>query len=356
MIETPVTQHVSGAAAASLVLEISGHGHGEVRHVALTGARLTVGRAYDNDIIVADPYVAAHEMTLTHDGQNGGWTVADSGSENGVMLNGARLSTRAQNLKDGDALTIGRTSVHVYDRAHAVAPTLKTMAKSRLFFWASNAAVTWILFILATAALSLFAVAEVWSDQPGLIAATGGGMAAIAAIIWAGHWSLVGKLVVHRTRFREQMGIASAYLLLSTALTYVTYYVDYMTSGSLAAVVLNYAINGGMLVLLIYGTLGYATDMSRRKRFGSAFFFTAGLLGSIYALGYIGAQDFDENPPYFSALEPYLSDIAPAKSIDGFMQDNTDIFDSDIFKRTADTAAVVKEVPVVKGDSQQPAP
>jgi hypothetical protein len=78
------------------------------RHVlSATGA--TIGRSRDCDIVLSDPNVSRRHAEVRPTG-DGGWTVADLGSTNGVRVNGRQV-TGAQPLRSGDRVELGTAEV-----------------------------------------------------------------------------------------------------------------------------------------------------------------------------------------------------------------------------------------------------
>ena len=73
---------------------------------------LRIGRAADCDVrfdSAKDPKVSGHHEQLIF--QDGEWIIIDTGSTNGTLVNGRRVSRQA--LADGDVIRIGH-SVLVY--------------------------------------------------------------------------------------------------------------------------------------------------------------------------------------------------------------------------------------------------
>ena len=71
-------------------------------HVPDTGS-LKIGRAEDNQVVIKDDGVSRLHAELVL--QNGSLWLQDSGSRNGIFVNGARVTSNMQ-LKVGDELTI----------------------------------------------------------------------------------------------------------------------------------------------------------------------------------------------------------------------------------------------------------
>ncbi|HEX7180985.1 MAG TPA: adenylate/guanylate cyclase domain-containing protein [Thermoanaerobaculia bacterium] len=76
---------------------------GEDRVVPLTGNRLRLGRGSDNDIVLSDVSVSRYHAEIRRD--DGGWSIHDLKSTNGVELN--RAPVQMAPLQAGDRLGIG---------------------------------------------------------------------------------------------------------------------------------------------------------------------------------------------------------------------------------------------------------
>jgi hypothetical protein len=74
-----------------------------VPHATLRASPVTVGRAEDNDLVLADPEVSRHHARLEPDGK--GWRAVDLGSTNGTWVNGVRLN--AASIAVGDEVAFG---------------------------------------------------------------------------------------------------------------------------------------------------------------------------------------------------------------------------------------------------------
>ncbi len=88
------------AVAAELVVE---EGPDRGQRFSL-GPNTRLGRASDNDIVLRDAQVSRHHVTITFTGS--GYIIADLGSANGTLVNGARIDQPYQ-LRHGDVVVIG---------------------------------------------------------------------------------------------------------------------------------------------------------------------------------------------------------------------------------------------------------
>jgi ABC-type multidrug transport system ATPase subunit len=77
------------------------------RTVATPPGSIKIGRAADNDIVVADVLASRHHATLVP--APGGTEIRDARSSNGTFVNGARVESAL--LHDGDVVTIGNVDL-----------------------------------------------------------------------------------------------------------------------------------------------------------------------------------------------------------------------------------------------------
>ena len=80
--------------------------------VRIAGPEARIGRGYDNDVIVDDPYVAARHLRVFRD-EAGQLVAEDMGSVNGTFLDGSK-SRLARIVVDGTKpIRIGQTYLRV---------------------------------------------------------------------------------------------------------------------------------------------------------------------------------------------------------------------------------------------------
>ncbi len=85
----------------------------------LDAERMSVGRADDNMLIIAEDSVSSHHGEVTYDGAS--WTLTDLGSTNGTKLGGARVETVS--LAPGTSFQLGNVDcVFVGDAEQAAEP------------------------------------------------------------------------------------------------------------------------------------------------------------------------------------------------------------------------------------------
>lgn len=169
------------------------------------GTSLTLGRAFDNDIILADPSVDAHHGLLTWDPIARQLRVQDRGALNGLWTLDERgkkhrlIGTAA--LRSGQRLLLGKTLLRVYDSAHPVPAAKPAHLDQAITGFLEH---VWVIFALVALAIGL----DVWDqylDQPSgqhraeftLDALYG----LLAVAVYSGFWALLGKNLLQDARY-----------------------------------------------------------------------------------------------------------------------------------------------------------
>ena len=201
------------ASAALAVVEVldrhagdvhESHDHADTAPVRQThlvnGWPLRIGRALDNELVLADPHSAPHHLRIDATATGPRLTVGDT--RNGVQLGARRLAAGEQEaLADTGApieLTVGRTVLRLRLPGHTLAAELPLEPAPPRHQQAAPA---------LAAGLALMAGLQftTWLDNDPdgwLRAAASMGLAGIvAAAVWSGLWALLSKTFTRRSRF-----------------------------------------------------------------------------------------------------------------------------------------------------------
>jgi pSer/pThr/pTyr-binding forkhead associated (FHA) protein len=81
---------------------------------------VTLGRAFDCDIIIDDPYIAPRHIEISS-GEKG-LQIKDLNTINGVKHHKSLILNEKHYIKSGDEILIGRTKVKIYSSEHLIEP------------------------------------------------------------------------------------------------------------------------------------------------------------------------------------------------------------------------------------------
>jgi len=162
---------------------------------------LHIGRALDNDVVLSDPHVAAHHLSIATS-ESGGLTLTVADTVNGALLGHQRLHRGdvAPLPTSGDAieLTAGRTRLRLRLTGHTVAPELAIAPTSSLKRRAAP--------IVLSAAVLLAGVvfnSYLGNDPDNFTRAAGSLLLSVivGAALWCGAWATLSKIFTRQAHF-----------------------------------------------------------------------------------------------------------------------------------------------------------
>lgn len=301
----------------TLMLEISSPlFDGASRYRRIEKFPAAVGRAFDNDVILSDPYISAHHLVIEPEGA--GWSVREAGGENGLNLHNHTVKNGRVSVISGDTLRIGHTELRFYAPSHAVAPALRLETAASPLLWLAQPGIAISCAATALVMTVLWAYLNVWTDKPAAVLA-GAGIAALGIIIvWAGFWSAAGRLFHRKPAFLGHAALIGLYLAANAIGWCGETYAEFLLGG-IAAAVFGYTLNAALLFALVYGGLGLATWMTRKRQAIAALLFALGVTAGGAAMEEIGSRNFAQAPTYSATLKPYLTWAAHTTSADAFI-------------------------------------
>jgi pSer/pThr/pTyr-binding forkhead associated (FHA) protein len=86
-------------------IELSPRHREHAVHHRIGADAITLGRAWDNDIVLDDAHVAAHHLRIARDAE-GRWIAEDLGSINGLRVEGERRAQARVELAPGTTVRI----------------------------------------------------------------------------------------------------------------------------------------------------------------------------------------------------------------------------------------------------------
>ena len=288
--------------------------HGEVvtRH-AVRRLPARIGRAYDNDVILDDPYAALHHAVLER-APTGGLELVDAGSRNGLHRVGARARLERAPVDPDARYLVGRTALRIRESTHVLAPEL---VDPRNGGWRQP--VLAVAAIVASAGLVLlysWSTTYEQSDPAKLVLPLV--TVLLGLLLWSGAWSLVGRLLIGEWRLAAHV--------VGGALIVVGYFVagnwDY-GAFALSAPWLQY-VGFGVLGAFVTGSLlRHFTLVSRNPGRGVAVAAIATAVVSICSIAlYLHVDSADDlaRMSYLKAIKPPVVRLAQGREPEEFFR------------------------------------
>ncbi|MGO8911872.1 MAG: FHA domain-containing protein [Bradyrhizobium sp.] len=173
--------------------------------IRVSGPEALIGRGYDNDVIVDDPYVAVQHLRIFRD-DSGQIVAEDVGSANGTFLDGGKDRLQRIVIDGAKPIRIGQTFLRV--RAPDFVVERERIAPP-------ERGILPIVLVMALGAFVLgISALRVWLTQttePRASAYLTPLLTVIGAVVaWAGLWALLSRIFSGRSRFMLNLLIALA--------------------------------------------------------------------------------------------------------------------------------------------------
>ena len=307
----------TGSSHQGLIEVLTRSGHVRQR-IAWRGEEMTVGRAYDNDIILDDPYICPRHAVLRPTEQ--GVEVKDLDSINGLYRHGGRDRASLVDLGGGETIRLGHTHLRFRPSDYLVKTTLKDIAAFGPLKMFSR---PWLIILFVILALaSMLGDAALEASEPFKFSQAGGDVFVplLGVLAWVGFWALINFTTLQQWNFLTHLGIASFFLslwfLLSNMLALVAFGMSWDGGYPWLERLLRWLVFGGMLLV----HMRYATRGGARWQAGIAFSLTA-LLLTWGALDRLQLQsEFDSRPKVEPLIKPPAFKLLSGKDVDGFFE------------------------------------
>ena len=165
------------------------------------GRGIRIGRAYTNDVILDDPYVAPEHAHIVRD-EDGRPIVEDLGTANGLYASHGRTRLARLTLDDDSIFRIGHTYLRVRQTDHAVAPERQFGQQARS--WPAILVLAPVVIATEAAVLWLADYAEP-RIATYLLPLLG---AIVAILVWSTVWSMVSRIFSGQARFEQNLIVA----------------------------------------------------------------------------------------------------------------------------------------------------
>lgn len=282
---------------------------------ATPGEEVRIGRGYDNDVIVDDPYVAARHLRIVRD-ESGALVAEHLGSANGLVADQDRRRVERAVLDGKSSIQIGRTRLRVREADHEVAPERIPRPRIRM----------WPLVLGLAGALLGAELLTMWLGQTTEQKLAGylGPllMLCLAVAAWTTAWAVMSRIFSGRARFERHLLIAVSGLLALTLFNELTSYGAFAFSQR-ELVAYRYIF---MWLLAAFVCFLHLRQLSQSREIGrSRLKLKAGAAAALALLG-IGMQTLSQweasasadRESFLRGLKPPVLRLAGAQTENGF--------------------------------------
>lgn len=317
----------------AVIIEVLGWGGRRRQYYKVDADQVSIGRGYDNDIVLPDPHISANHLRL--DASGDGWAITDLESMNGLQVI-KNPSPDASILASGSEIKLGRTRLRILAERHPLEAT-KLLHRLERDSSRLNRLSVWLPLLLTVIVAQIIAVYAgtvtewQWKNVIPVILS-----AQIAILFGALFWGLVGRLVKHEAHLLGQYSLILLASLVFTACEWLLSTLSYNFNSVLFGNAAQQLVAMSILLLLLSANLALATNLSSRARWSGC----AAFVGLLVIVGTVGQMkrwgEFSQFPQYSSTIANPKLLVVNGRTSEEFLAHITPLFDR------ADEAALKK--------------
>ncbi|MBF0478987.1 MAG: FHA domain-containing protein [Candidatus Omnitrophica bacterium] len=311
---------------AKIVFEIQYSTKSKPFYCHLEQEEIRIGRGFDCDLLINDPWVSAHHLVMRQE-MEGGWSITDTDSKNGTLLNGKIKVGTGQILNSGDYLMIGRTKIRVFAPEHPVVPPLSASVPNKFLVSLNHPVAVFILFVLVNVISVLQQYLTMYTNIRPMQLLAGNILPMVFMVIWAGFWTFIGWLIIRKVNFFAQLSVTFFAFFISVPISMVANYWAFSTGSSWGMWLGSTICVGGWAVYLLTENLALATNLSRKQRIGYTAALVLALSVSFGVLKKAKNEEFSGKPIFVQNLMPPYVKLWRLKTADQFLKDSLFIFE-----------------------------
>jgi pSer/pThr/pTyr-binding forkhead associated (FHA) protein len=299
-------------------LEVLNRAGRVVERIAVTGRDLRIGRAYDNDLILDDPYACSHHAQISWD--DGELRVTDLQSVNGLGT-GDRDQTQTFVLRCDARMHIGRTTLRFRRTDYQGPAALADHHAINPFQLLEKPLFQGAVFLLAIGLTLLESYfdsvtkVELLKFVPSVVALL------VMILLWSTLWSFAGRLILQQWRFWTHCAIAlSGFILLQSVEIGWGYFAFAfgVDSGESQFI---YLMSTLFLGLLIFLHLHFVTAAPWQRLARTAAGIAVIVVGLALAVNLADRDDFSRKPRYEVTLKAPVFKVVGSRTSAEFFQE-----------------------------------
>jgi hypothetical protein len=297
-------------------IEILDSKGGVVHRIPVSSLPVRIGRAYNNDVIVNDPYVCPAHLLIAPDEQ-GRLIARDLNTVNGLRSDAREKPVSSLEIHSGSLFRIGHTQLRYCSFDHPIAPTLVDRESGRLWlnspYTAIIAGVAVFLLLcldeyLTTVERATFAAIV---TQPLTIFTM--------VLFWSGLWALTSRVVLSRFHFRQHATIACGAIAGFFLLSFSAEWLEFLFPSLPVLWIAGFFGSGAIVAALVFGHLKFASTMRRYSRLWAALAVSAAIVGVSAISDYANRSKFSNVMEFTGIVKPIDAAWLPTISVDEFL-------------------------------------
>lgn len=308
----------------AIVLELLSRKNIPLKHYKFEQDYVCVGRDFNNDLRLDDPYVCPSHMLVAVDPESGLLMVNDCQSTNGIKINNKFVNQST--LKPNDIIKIGRTRLRIIDTKAQLPKAMPLSELEENLSWLNKATLAMSLSIACLGYL-LFSKYINTVAEFKLIAALPSELGQLAVIsLWPLTFAVLAKVVKKESHLINQINLTLIVTLVFFVLNLLqSFFMFNVNPGSWFAWV-ELLIVALIMMAFIWLSLFVAFHQPTAKRNAITLFMSTLILAPLVLFGFFNEEDFSSRPDYDLTLLPPAYNITGSVETSAFIESSESLF------------------------------
>jgi len=307
-----------------IIIEEISRGHKLLHRHRISNKSISIGRGYQNDIIVDDPHICAQHMQINFENEQ--WLISDENSINGTFLEDGKQNADQHIIEGGDIICIGKSQLRFLFADHKVSPTIHfSPFESFINLMRQPLALFLTIFLFTIIAGSIIYLNKPLEVNFSQLFVPAIGMTLLFAL-WPSCIALISHLTKHDARVMAQLGISFTFFNLMWLSDVFENIIIFNSSSSfiLPALVALIPIALSFCLFWLNGYIGFHMPAKRRIIIASSI--TILMFGGGYLIEFSNKPDFSIRPHYNATIMTPSFLFTGSNNVEGFIKDSEALF------------------------------
>lgn len=307
-----------------IIIEEISRNHKLISRHRFAQKSVSIGRSYQNDMILSDPHICAEHLQICYNGEQ--WVLRDNNSVNGSYLEHSKNPISVHHITSGDVILLGKRLVRIIFPDHPIPPSILFTPLEGFINLAKHPA-----FLIGNILLFMAITAGIFHlNQIKPVNFTHLLVPTISAALLFSLWPLGVALVSHFTkndaRPFSQLGVAFLFFNLFYLSDFIEKFLSFNFSSDAFINTLALVIPLSLAGTLFWLNCHIGFHLSNRRRIIVASALTLLLFGGSHLLKLSKQPEFTPHPRYNATLMEPSYNINEGISVKSFLSDTEKVF------------------------------
>jgi hypothetical protein len=292
----------------------------------IKGSFIDIGRGYDNDLVLNDPYVCGRHLSLNTT-EEGRWQMCDQGSVNGSFTDRQQPIEGLQPVYSGDVISIGKSYLRFIYPNQPVAPAIRLGGFEGVLNWLSSPAIVIAVFCLYISLLlgNYYVGSSVEIKASHMFSSVFTKLLVMSLLPLL--FALLARLFKHDARVLTQMVVSYSFFIIYLLLDALSALISFNSNQQWMSNSFSYITQIMLVFAVLWSAFYIAFHQSQLRRTVLA----GGLTITFFVLAYLNnagnRSDFNPKPSYDNTLLAPEFALSEPVSIKEFIADSEAVFE-----------------------------